>query len=69
MKKGQRVEIHPASDHWMRGDRYGTVTGFGRKREYWTDGGPNIWAVPVIVQLDKSGKKVRFHADTLQEID
>ena len=24
--KGQRVEMHPATDLWMRGARYGTVT-------------------------------------------
>lgn len=28
---GQRVELHPATDAWMRGDRYGTVERVGRK--------------------------------------
>jgi len=28
---GQRVQLHPATDLWMRGDRYGTVTAIGRK--------------------------------------
>lgn len=27
---GQRVAIHPASDLWMRGVRYGTVTRVGK---------------------------------------
>jgi hypothetical protein len=22
---GQRVELHPATDRWMMGDRYGTI--------------------------------------------
>ena len=26
-----RVELHPATDRWMRGDRYGTVVDGGRK--------------------------------------
>ena len=26
-KVGQRVELHPGTDRWMRGDRYGVVTG------------------------------------------
>ena len=28
--QGQRVEIHPAMDAWMQGDRYGVVTKVGR---------------------------------------
>mgnify|MGYP000882881904 CR=1 FL=1 len=27
MVKGQRVGLHPATDLWMRGARFGTVTG------------------------------------------
>lgn len=26
LKPGDRVQLHPATDHWMRGDRYGTVS-------------------------------------------
>ena len=29
--KGDRVELHPATDLWMRGMRFGTVVGIGRK--------------------------------------
>lgn len=42
---GDRVELHPGTDAWMRGDRYGTVEKLGRK-----------W---VYVRMDKSGKLVR----------
>jgi hypothetical protein len=45
--KGQRVQLHPATDDWMRGDRFGTIVTVGR--EFYT------------VRLDKSGKKKRFH--------
>lgn len=27
MVKGQRIQLHPATDLWMRGARYGTVVG------------------------------------------
>lgn len=27
MVRGQRVRLHPATDLWMRGARYGTVVG------------------------------------------
>jgi hypothetical protein len=29
---GQRVQLHPGLDQWMRGDRYGTVTKIGRDK-------------------------------------
>ena len=29
--KGQRVQLHPATDAWMRGDRYGTIVRIGPK--------------------------------------
>ena len=28
---GQRVQLHPALDRWMRGDRYGKVTKITRQ--------------------------------------
>ena len=24
-RKGDRVQLHPATEHWMRGDRYGAI--------------------------------------------
>jgi hypothetical protein len=30
-KIGDRVELHPATDLWMRGERYGEITGIGTK--------------------------------------
>lgn len=29
--EGQRVELHPACDVWMMGDRFGTVARVGRR--------------------------------------
>jgi hypothetical protein len=31
LKVGQRVQLHPATDRWMRGDRWGVVYKLGRK--------------------------------------
>lgn len=39
---GQRVELHPGTDAWMRGDRYGDIVKIGRRTVY--------------VKMDKSGK-------------
>lgn len=66
MKIGDRVELHPGTDDWMRGDRYGTVVGFGRSREYVDTFTKKRSSVrPVRVQLDKSGKVKRFHPENV----
>lgn len=31
-REGQRIELHPASDLWMAGARYGTVVRIGTKK-------------------------------------
>jgi hypothetical protein len=31
LKTGDRVELHPRLDRWMRGDRFGVVREVGRK--------------------------------------
>lgn len=66
IKTGDRVELHPATDDWMRGDRYGTVVGFGRSTPYRDKTtGETGHAIPVKVKLDKSGKTKRYHAENL----
>jgi hypothetical protein len=45
--KGERVEVHPGTDLWMRGARFGTVEKCGRKF--------------VHVNMDKLGRVVRIH--------
>jgi hypothetical protein len=64
MKVGARVELHPATDHWMRGDRYGEIVGGGRP---YRDGGITHLH-PYRVKLDKSERVVRIAADLLTEV-
>lgn len=45
MNPGDRVELHPATDRWMRGDRFGTVEKIGRKY--------------IHVRMDRSGQLAR----------
>jgi hypothetical protein len=47
----QRVQAHPATDTWMRGDRYGTVKKIGRRY--------------IHVLMDRSGRTIRFDIDNL----
>ena len=63
---GSRVELHPATDDWMRGDRYGEVIGYGRARLYIdTFTKETSMQRPCRVKLDKSGLIKRHHPDTL----
>lgn len=48
---GQRVEVHPATDAWWMGDRFGTVAKLGRK-----------W---VHVAMDRSGRTRKFSPEHL----
>ena len=66
---GTRIELHPAHDMWMRGDRYGTIIGYGRPREYYdTFTGEHSTAIPYRVQLDKTNKIIRVHPKNLTEV-
>lgn len=51
---GYRVQLHPATDAWMRGDRYGTITQVGRKNLH--------------VQMDRSGRSLRVAPGNIFEI-
>lgn len=42
LKVGQRVELHPATDAWMQGDRFGEIVRVGR--------------TTVGVKMDRSGR-------------
>lgn len=78
--KGQPVELQPACDEWMQGDRFGEVVGYGRKRQYCTGGPPGrhteanptcancTFIRPVRVKLNRSGRIRRFHPDNLTKL-
>jgi hypothetical protein len=46
-RPGDRVELHPGTDRWLMGDRFGIVERIGREH--------------VHVALDKSGRVIAFH--------
>lgn len=48
---GRRVQLHPATDRWMRGDRYGAIT----KVSDLPDG-----RLVATILMDVSGKTLRF---------
>ena len=53
---GQRVQLHPATDRWMKGQRYATVAQIGRHMVY--------------VDMDKGGgKAIPMHPDNLIPVE
>ena len=50
-KIGDSVELHPGTDRWMRGDRFGAVVKIGRKHLH--------------VKMDVSGQTIRVHPDNI----
>ena len=65
LTKGTRVQLHPATDAWMQGDRFGEVVGYGHKREYVAIDGQHHEARPVRIKMDISGRVLRSHEDDL----
>ena len=55
MKVGERVELHPGTDEWMSGDRYGEIVELGGTGK-------------VHVKLDKSGRIRRYRPDRLEVV-
>ena len=53
-KPGDRVQLHPATDAWMSGDRFGEVIVTGRKL--------------IHVKMDRSGRIRRLHPQNILEI-
>lgn len=49
-----RVELHPGTDAWMRGDRFGTVTGVTKTY---------VWIV-----LDRSGQKLKVRPEDIARV-
>lgn len=54
MKTGERVQLHPATDAWMMGDRYGEIVKIGAKY--------------VHVKMDRSGKVRKLTPDLVELI-
>lgn len=53
-KVGERVELHPATDRWMRGDRYGTIEKIGRRHFY--------------VRMDRSGHLAKIDPSNIGDL-
>jgi hypothetical protein len=51
---GARIELHPATDAWMRGDRFGVIVKSGRKYLH--------------VLMDRSGRTLRVAPEYVNDV-
>ena len=65
LKPGTRVQLHPGTDTWMQGDRFGVIVRALRRqsRNRVVEAGTNY-----VVTLDKSGRDVRLHSTLIYEV-
>lgn len=61
-KVGERVQVHPAHDRFMMGDRYGSITSI---KNVTGSADP----VRIRVKLDRSGQSVWFRPDYLMHVN
>lgn len=54
-KIGQRVQLHPATDRWMMGDRYGCIVKLLRAND------TREMVFAVVVEMDKSKRTLAFN--------
>lgn len=63
LKPGDRIELHPATDLWVRGARFGTVVLKKAKTALTPNGA-------IVVHVDKIDRIRRFHPENiLRRID
>lgn len=67
-KPDDRVQTHPATDTWMRGDRYGTVTKVTFRSYRKLDPRDSFKEI-VHVKMDRSGKVIKFHPSNLMPVE
>ena len=64
-KDGDRVALHPATDEWMQGDRYGEIVRLTHYTANKIDPRESAWTIAT-VKLD-SGRVRRFHSSNILE--
>ena len=62
-RKGMRVQLHPATDSWMRGDRFGTVVHAPSVTKTSHNRGKHVQ-----VLMDRSNKTLRLRPEDISEI-
>ena len=65
---GMRAELHPATDAWMRGDRYGEIVAVSAKSHSYVDPGYPRNGHTFTIQMDRSGRKLRVSEGNIARV-
>lgn len=66
-KKGQRIQLHPATDLWMQGERYGEIVQVSLRMSPKGKDGVRKERWHYKVRLDKSERAVWINQRNIQE--
>jgi hypothetical protein len=65
---GMRCQLHPATDRWMMGDKYGEIVAVSKRvRSYIDPKDPRNGQIFTVL-LDKSKKRLRFSEGRILEV-
>jgi hypothetical protein len=62
---GDRVQLHPGTDVWMQGDRFGEIVKIVPNLLGYGDGATSPEEAIFVIALDKSKRKLRFTRDLI----
>ena len=65
---GKRAQLHPATDRWMRGDRYGEIVAVSKKYRSYID--RNDWrnGHTFTILMDRSGQRIKVAEGNIVEV-
>jgi len=65
---GMRAELHPATDAWMRGDRYGEIMSVSKRSRSFLDPRDPRNGHTFRVKMDRSGRTLRVSEGNIARI-
>ena len=65
---GMRAELHPATDAWMRGDRYGDIVSVSKRSRSFIDPRDPRNGHTFKVRMDRSGKLLTVSEGNIAQI-
>lgn len=64
---GKRVQLHPATDAWMMGDRFGTIVSVSRRSRSYLDPRDPRNGRSFRVKMDRSARTLRVSESNIGE--
>jgi hypothetical protein len=65
---GQRAELHPGTDAWMRGDRYGDIMSVSARTRSFIDPRDPRNGHTFRIKMDRSGRVLRVSEGNIYQI-